>query len=117
MTTVFPEKYSGRATATRPALRRLDRGAGGAQEIGAAVGVARLAVEDAARAEGAVGRLRHRADERAGPQPLGRRRAPHRSEQRRLAIDPLLLGRRRRHERLVDRSRRVRNARGLTTRS
>jgi len=57
-------------------VRREDDGAGRTEEVGAAVSVPWLAVEHAARAEGAVRRLRHRPHELLAPQPLGRRRLP-----------------------------------------
>src|SRR5262249_56641282 len=54
-------------------VRRLDGGAGRAQKIGPAVRTSRLAIEDTARAEGAVGLAWNRTDERHGPEPLRRR--------------------------------------------
>src|SRR6476619_909458 len=48
-------------------VRGEDWGAGRTEKIGAAVCVARLTVEHAARAERAVGRLRYRPNERTVP--------------------------------------------------
>src|SRR3989442_836184 len=66
-------------------IRRLNRRAARTQEIGATMRVARLAVEDAARAEGAVRGLRHRPHERLGPSPLAGRCGPYALEQARFA--------------------------------
>src|SRR2546423_2150802 len=63
-------------------VRGVDRRAGGAREIGAAVRAARPAIEDASRAELAVGRLRHWTYERRGPQALWRGPEPPRPEER-----------------------------------
>src|SRR5207247_4009772 len=62
-------------------VRRPNGRAGRAQEIGAAMSVSPLAVEDAARAEGAVRLLRNRPHERLVPQALAGRRFPHAVEQ------------------------------------
>src|SRR5205085_2591552 len=70
-------------------VRRLDAGPRRAEEVGAGMRTARLAIEDAARPERAVGRLRHRTEKRRAPQPcrLGARVGV--LQQRVLAFDPL----------------------------
>src|SRR5206468_12106260 len=65
--------------------------------------VSPLAVEDAARAEGAVRLLRNRPHERLVPQALAGRRFPHAVEQLGVALDAVPLGRRRSDARFVHR--------------
>ena len=95
-------KVKGTSDDNPAGVRRMNRRPCRAEEVGAAVGVARLAVEDAARAERAVRRLGDRPHEGPAPEPLGRGRLPRRREQRRLALDTRLLGWGWRDERLVD---------------
>ena len=76
-------------------VRRLDRRPLRGPEIGAAVGAARLAVEYAAAAEGAVRAPRHRPQEPAAPVPHGGRDRKERRQPVPFAQDPLHdLGRR-----------------------
>jgi hypothetical protein len=70
----------------------MNRRACRAEEVGAAVGVARLAVEDAACAERAVRRLGDRPDEGSVPESFGGDRLPRRRQKRRLLLDTRLLG-------------------------
>src|SRR5262245_20009673 len=72
-----------------------------AEEVGAAMGVARLAVEDAACAERAVRRLGDRPHEGSVPKPFGRDGLPRRRQKRRLPLDTRLLGWGWRDERFV----------------
>src|SRR5262245_57894148 len=72
-----------------------------AEEVGAAMGVARLAVEDAACAERAVRRLGDRPHEGSVPEPFGGNCLPRRRQKRRLPFDTRLLGWGWRDERLV----------------
>src|SRR5262245_58649925 len=83
-------------------IRRRDAGARRAEEVGAGMRTARLAVEDAARPERAVGRLRYWTDERCGPQPCRLWAGVGVLQQRVLAFDPLEQLRRRIDERRVD---------------
>src|SRR5260370_35137956 len=69
------------------AVGRANGCAGRTQEIAAAMRTSFVAVEDAARAEPAVGGARHRPGEGAVPQAFGRGRPPYRRELRGVAID------------------------------
>src|SRR5918996_407192 len=82
-------------------IRGPNPGAAWIQEIGAAVGVARLAVEDAARAETTVGAMRDRTDEGGRPETFACRRLPDRAQSRGLLFDPRLFPEWRVHERVV----------------
>ena len=97
---------SGKVQAARdhdpPGIGCMDCCAGGAHEVGAAVRIARDLVEDAARTEGAVGRLRDGPHEWGVPQPVRNGGSPHRLEQRRLARDALFCRWRRRDECRID---------------
>jgi len=84
------------------AVRRVHRRAGRAQEIGAAVRIAREPVEHAARAERTVGRLADRALEWSRPQRLRRRGLPDLVHQFRFLRDTRFDGRRRRDEIRID---------------
>src|SRR5207342_3810684 len=83
-------------------VRRMNRRPCRAEEVGAAVSVARLAIEDAARAEGAVRRLGDRPHEGLAPEPFRGGRLPRGRQQRRLPLDARLLVGGWRDERFVD---------------
>src|SRR3954454_20996560 len=82
-------------------IRCVNRRAGRTQEVGAAMCVARLAVEDATRSERTIGWFRYRPHEGSTPQSSRGRGVPGCLEERRFPLDARLLGFRRRHEGFV----------------
>src|SRR6185369_2095101 len=84
-------KVKGTSDDNPAGVRRMNRRPRRAEEVGAAVRAARLAVEDAARAERAVRRLGDRPHEGLAPEPFRGGRLPRGRQQRRLPLYTRLL--------------------------